>query len=695
MRLLTANRIRRLWYYIRIGQYRVIGGRVRNQFAEILGARDTPALIFPPDVVGPIIFETFEAPNVSIIVPVYNEWKITRQCLLAIRENTRSITYEVILADDCSQDETREAAMLAPGVRHVANEKNVGFLLNCNSAARIARGEYLVFLNNDTVVQPEWLTHLLRLLEQDDRNGLVGPMLLYGNGRLQEAGGIIWRDASGWNYGRHDLPGKPQYNYVKAADYLSGACILLRKTLWNAIGGFDERFVPAYYEDTDLAFEVRRRGYRVLYQPLSRVVHLEGVSHGTDVSSGIKTHQATNQIVFRNKWRDGLNRQHGTDPRDIVRARDRSLHRKRVLFVDHYVPMWDQDAGSRSTFQYLSLMAEMGYQITFLGDNFVAYEPYTSELQQLGIEVLYGANLQRRRFSWLTENGQDFDYAYLSRPGIARKYLPILKKRSTAKLLYCGHDLHCLRAERQYEVEKKRAQLSEARRWAKWEESILRQVDMGYFFSPFEVEEVAKRFPGVTARAVPLLMYEESNLPEPSVCSFNERSGLLFVGGFMHEPNVDAVHWLVDEILPLVRVHLPHVVLTIVGPNPPAAIAKQNRDDVVVLGRVSEEVLEQLYRSRRLVVAPLRFGAGVKGKIIEAMKYGVPTVTTSVGAEGIANAGRTLFVANDARTFAEELVRVYQDRNLWEAASSESRATIVSHYSKIAARSILLEDMPL
>jgi O-antigen biosynthesis protein len=694
LQLFTWSRVSRLWYYIRIGQYRVVLDRARNHLQDILGAQNVVPLTFPSDVQGPVTFQACETPTVSIIVPVYNEWETTRKCLLAIREHTDAIQYEVILADDCSQDETRNVAILAPGVRHVTNERNLGFLLNCNGAACVARGKYLVFLNNDTIVQPGWLEHLLRLIVQDSRNGLVGPMLLYGNGRVQEAGGIIWSDASGWNYGRHDFPWKPQYNYVKETDYLSGACILLRRALWDEIGGFDEQFVPAYYEDTDLAFEIRRRGYRVLYQPQSRVVHVEGVSHGTDIVSGIKAHQATNQIVFRNKWHDILEREQGRDVRDIVRARDRSLKKKRVLFVDHYVPKWDQDAGSRSTFQYLSLMAEMGYQITFLGDNFVGYQPYTSELQQMGIEVLYGSDLQRRRFAWVAENSRDFDYAYLSRPGIARKYLPILKKRSAAKLLYCGHDLHCLRAERQYAVEKQRAQLAEARRWAKWEGEILRQVDKAYFFSPFEVEEVARRFPGVKARAVPLLLFDEGNLPESSASSFGERAGLLFVGGFMHQPNVDAVHWLVEEILPLVRMHLPQVMLTIVGPNPPPEFANRNHQGVAVLGRVSEERLEELYQSHRLVVAPLRYGAGIKGKIIEAMKYGVPTITTSVGAEGIANSSQTLFVADDAQTFSEKLINVYQNRQLWEAASFESRATVKSHYSKAAARSILIEDMP-
>jgi GT2 family glycosyltransferase len=190
----------------------------------------------------------------------------------------------------------------------------LGFLHSCNRAAQEARGEYLLFLNNDTQVQGGWLDHMLALFGRDDQVGLVGAKLLFPNGRLQEAGGIVWRDGSGYNYGRYDDPSKPEYNHVREVDYCSGACIMIEAPLFQQLGGFDARYAPAYYEDTDLAFRVRQAGRKVLYQPKAVVVHHEGVSNGIDTCSGIKAYQVVNQAKFRERWRKELEQFHMPRP---------------------------------------------------------------------------------------------------------------------------------------------------------------------------------------------------------------------------------------------------------------------------------------------------------------------------------------------------------------------------------------------
>jgi GT2 family glycosyltransferase len=147
---------------------------------------------------------------------------------------------------------------------------------------------------------------LVEVLEEDPKAGLVGAKLIYADDTLQDAGGIIWNDGSCWIYGRWDDPERPQYNRVREADYVSGACLLIRKALWDEIGGFDERYAPAYYEDTDLAMEVKKRGYTVVYQPKSVVVHFEGASCGKDERSGIKRYQTINKRKFFEKWKSVL-----------------------------------------------------------------------------------------------------------------------------------------------------------------------------------------------------------------------------------------------------------------------------------------------------------------------------------------------------------------------------------------------------
>lgn len=328
-------------------------------------------------------FPVCAQPRVTIVIPVFNEYRMTMFCLRSLLEQTADVEYEVIVADDASTDLTSSLADRVDGIEIVRAESNQGFVLNCTDGASKARGEYILFLNNDTAFTEAWLSQLVAVLDSDARVGIVGPMLLYGNGRLQEAGGIIWDDGSGWNFGRMDDPALPEYNYRREVDYVSGACLLIRKSLWQSLDGFDQRYIPAYYEDTDLCFSARAAGYQVLYEPSARVYHFEGVSHGTDLGAGIKQHQLVNQAKFLEKWQQVLQTEHFPNAECLFLARDRSRNRRIIVVIDHYVPSYDKDAGSRSTWQYLQLMVELGYQVKFIGANFFPTSPIPAHCNPL------------------------------------------------------------------------------------------------------------------------------------------------------------------------------------------------------------------------------------------------------------------------------------------------------------------------
>ena len=247
-------------------------------------------------------------PTVSVVIPVYNHAEFTYRCLQSLRNNSTTNSFEVIVVDDCSTDETQELLGRMKGIRVVRNEKNSGFIVSCNTGAAAARGKYIWFLNNDTLLTPGSLDTLVATFLEFPDAGLVGSKLIYPDGKLQEAGGIIWKDASGCNYGRGDDPGKPEYNYLRDVDWCSGASIMIPNSLFHELGGFDHRYIPAYYEDVDLAFTVRKAGKRVLLQPLSRIVHAEGVSSGTDIRAGVKSFQQINKDKFYQKWKDTLAR---------------------------------------------------------------------------------------------------------------------------------------------------------------------------------------------------------------------------------------------------------------------------------------------------------------------------------------------------------------------------------------------------
>ena len=648
---------------------------------------------------GKLSFTHEEHPLVSIVIPVYNQIGYTYACLVSILEHTKDIPYEVIIADDVSTDATEHLDRFAEGLVISRNTVNQGFLRNCNQAAAKARGEYIFFLNNDTKVTEGWLDWLVRLIESDETIGMVGSKLVYPDGRLQEAGGIIWSDASGWNYGRLQDPELPEFNYVKDVDYMSGAAIMIRTSLWKEIGGFDERYAPAYCEDSDLAFEVRKHGYRVVYQPKSVVIHFEGVSNGTDVQgTGLKRYQIENTEKLKEKWKDELAKQFENDGNpDPFRARERSGGKKIILVVDHYVPTFDRDAGSRTTWQYLQMFVKQGYQVKFVGDNFAHEEPYTTALQQLGIEVLYGQTMQAGIWEWIERHEKDIHLVYLNRPHIAGRYIDFIQSRTHLKVIYYGHDLHFLRERREYELTGDRKKKEESEYWKTVELSLMHKADMSYYPSEVECAAIHRIDRNIPVKAITAYLWD--TFPQDIETDYEKREGLLFVGGFAHPPNADAVLWFVQEVWPKLckaRADAGKTPLNfyIVGSRAPEEILALDDPEhgIIVKGFVSDEELRELYNRCRIVTVPLRYGAGVKGKVIEALYYGAPVVTTAVGAEGIPDAASVMRIADKAEEFAAVVNDLYDDTAALAAMGEEAVRYIKEHNSMEAAWKVVEED---
>ena len=262
----------------------------------------------------PVNYSNKQMPNsvsceftASIIIPVFNKVEYTKQCIHAIIRNTPAQLFEIIIIDNASTDDTKSYLQgLSGDVRIITNEQNVGYTIACNQGAAVAQGKYLVLLNNDTVPQPGWLESLVKLAEERPDAGAIGAKLVYPNGMLQEAGGIVFQDGSGWNFGNGDDPNKPVYNVVSDVDYCSGACLLVKKALFDQVGGFDEQYAPAYYEETDLCFSLREKGYKTLYNPDTLVVHHESITAGLDLKSSFRKYIEINKVKFRNKWCNDL-----------------------------------------------------------------------------------------------------------------------------------------------------------------------------------------------------------------------------------------------------------------------------------------------------------------------------------------------------------------------------------------------------
>lgn len=656
-------------------------------------AGGAPAPASPPVLIatvdpGKIHLPSHASPVVSVIIPTYGQVRHTLGCLAAIAAAPPDIPFEVIVAEDASGDPHVADLRDVPNLRLLENPRNRGFLLNCNDAAARSEAEFLLFLNNDTQVQPGWLDSLVGLLRRRPDAAAAGAKLIYPDGRLQEAGGIIWNDASGWNFGRLDNAAKPVYNYVREVDYVSGAALLVRRAAFEALGGFDPAFAPAYYEDTDLAFRLRAAGHVVLYQPRSAVVHFEGISHGTDTGGGVKAHQLVNQLRMRERWQDELTHRHYENGTYVMRARDRAHGRRIVLVIDHYVPQPDRDAGSRAILAAMRALQQAGRIVKFWTDN-GAYSPgYTEALQDAGIEVLYGPDHGARGFAaWIAENGRQIDGALLSRPHISGGYIAPLRQHSLARLVYFGHDLHGARMRRQAAHAGDAAMAAEAEATEQMERRIWRQVDSVLYLSEEEAAEARSLEPSVAAHAVVPYAFETfGDMSEPP-----SAKTILFVAGFAHPPNEDAACWLVSDILPLVRVECPDAAVLIVGSNPTERVRALAGTGVTVAANVSDDALRGYYRQARVAAVPLRVGAGVKLKVVEALVHGLPLVTTPVGAQGCDGLDQVINISADPASFSAAICMLLRDDAAWRNTAMAEIAYARSRFSEQTFRERLLE----
>jgi GT2 family glycosyltransferase/glycosyltransferase involved in cell wall biosynthesis len=654
-------------------------GRAGSAQNPTASTRATSALFEPPVPTGPIEFPAHDQVDASIIIPVFNQFHFTQACLASLQEHQGTERFEVIIVDDGSTDTTLEAVPRMPGVVYLRNETNSGFIASCNRGAKEARGNYLVFLNNDTLVTNGWLSALVNTFVEEPRAGVVGAKLIYPDGRLQEAGGIIWRDASGWNYGKFDDPENPQYNYLREVDYCSAAALMIPKSLFMSVGGFDSRYAPGYYEDTDLAFKVRQAGYKVLYQPLSEVIHYEGATGGTDVSTGAKKYQEINRSSFAETWSNDLIKKPVTGDLSFLR-KPRHPCGKNILVIDHHLPMADRDSGSLRMFQILRILHQLGHRVTFIPDNLANIPPYTGELQKRGIEVLYHPYIKKLR-DYLISHGTRFDAVVLSRCDFARKHIADVRLHAPqSRIIFDTVDLHYLREDREAQLTLDPEVRRKAQERQQLEYALIEQADETWVVSPVEQQLLKEEWPGKSIQLVSNIV----DIPA-SKTAFAFRRDWLFIGGFQHRPNIDAVLFFMQEIYPLVSERLEDAKFYIIGDKVPPEIAALATERVIVAGLQKD--VRPFFNSVRLSVAPLRFGAGIKGKINQSMAFGVPVVATSLAVEGMGLSDREdVVVADRPEHFAQALVELYESEKLWNRLSENGIRKTRRLYSIDAAR---------
>jgi GT2 family glycosyltransferase/glycosyltransferase involved in cell wall biosynthesis len=594
--------------------------------------------------------------DVSIIIPVYNQWKLTCACLNSILITCHGdINYEIILADDCSTDETINAAAIYPGLIVVKTDKNSGFLQNCNYAARKARGRYILLLNNDTIVLPNWLKNLHQTLEADEHIAIVGSKILESTGIIQEAGSILFNNGAAYNIGKGYRRDFIFLNTQRDTDYISGCSLLIRKSFWDSVGGFDSRYKNAYYEDTDLAMTARIQKMRVVYQPTSEVIHF---LHKTYVHS-YQNLLETNRKLFVEKWSHVLkNYSRFGSPWHIAMARAEQTaseegRRRRAansLNILYYSPIatYPVNHGNRARIcNLIKKFEEMGHKVHFVMlEN--KCKPRILQEMKNQFNTLDVIPCNKSMVSW---DVVPYDGWYKNGIG---EYIHFLCKHYDIDLVLCSyiyqskllefvphyilkvidtHDIMGNRSEmlRQNQLTKKQFSCTPEE-----EGEYLRRADLVIGITDEETRYFEKISGQKNAVAIShvekprFLKNHFLSLRHVGVVASNNQFNFAMVQKFLESLN----QYLQGKDTP------PFVVHVVGGVKD--AIAKRRFNSKMKIfkkpwvnmhGYIPD--ITEFYSQMDLIVSPMMCGTGINIKTVEAMAHGMPLLTTVHGGRGM------------------------------------------------------------
>ena len=616
------------------------------------------------------------APQVSIIIPSFNNASLTFRCIANIRTFPTLASYEIIVVDDGSSRLQALRLRKLSGITLVKLKQNVGYLRATNVGIQKAVGRFTVLLNNDTLPQPGWLDALIGNFNNPDV-GLVGSKLVYPNGVLQEAGGIIFSDGSTANYGRGDDPQDARYAFRREAHYCSGAAIAVRSDLLAQLGGYDDRYQNAYYEDTDLAMSIRAMGFRVIYEPRSVVVHIEHGSYNDQNNQPVTELLSTNKWLFETKWRDELQEFSPPTTGDLALVSMEIPDTVgNVLVIDSF-PRWKHDSGALRLHEIISWYLAHNLGVILVSDLLTVERFYTEELERHGVHIIDAHHQGLSNF--LVQIESTLIHAHVARVRYMHYFMSSLASSlKKVPLFYDTVDLHFLRHKRKLELidaDAPRRRIHEVEMLETQELRFIRQADVVAVVSPIEMQLLEKL--GVADNVV--LLPNTHRYLEKVNHTVEKREGLLFVGNFNHSPNEDGVKWFLSEVYPLIQNKLGDIPLTIVGAPGPFFLKSPRQPNVTITGWVED--LTPQYAKARVAIAPLRWGAGIKGKIGEAWSHGLPVVTTDIGAEGMdILQGEHALIANDPVAFASCVEELLTNDELWESLSQKGRQHVEQNF---------------
>ena len=622
-------------------------------------------------------FNYTQNPLVSIIIPVTSKVIPINRCLRSIYYSNTRRTFEIIVIDDCSEDGTREFLGKITGIKIIRNENKLGFLRSCVLGAKKANGDFLLFLSNFSEVSDEWLDRLVETFFQIPKTGIVSSKLVKTDNSLEEAGCIIWRDGSIWKYGKNNNQTHPQFNYLRNIDSCSGLSFMIPKNIFYDMDFFDESYIPSIeYGIANLAFKLKDAGYNVLYQPLSKVVQYIDNRNENNYENDCDFNQIKKiKKIFYEKWYPLL-RTHRLKGTDIEKEKERYIS-KRMLIIDSCTPTPDKDSGSVDLESYIKIIKSLGYKITFVPcADCLHMDEYTHYLQNNGVEC-YHAPFNADLRSHIRKRGIEYDVVMLYRADFAAQFIDDVKKFCTnATIIFNTVDLHYLRMKRQANIEKSQELRGEAERFKSLEISLINKTDKTIVVSKYEMSLLKEE--GVNVNKVyniPLIR----KIPGRKN-GFKIRNGIVFVGGFKHAPNVDTIYYFLNKIWPLIRKKIKGIEIFIIGSNMPEELRLMDNEGINAVGYVKD--LDKYFETCRLSIAPIRYGAGLKGKVITSLTYGLPCVASKIAVEGFELVdGVHVLIADTPESFADSVCKIYTEEKLWYSISNAGLKYVNENHS--------------
>lgn len=555
----------------------------------------------------------------------------------------------------------------APRLRERLSKLVPGLLFMDGELAEIigrASGRYVVVMSRSSIRIQGDITGAISAM-REAKAALLEPRLILGSGRLQESGGHILPNGV-----RHELDagrtgGLGAVTYTKEIDCPLPLNFIADREMLARVQA-DASFSPLY-RMADLSFQLRQIGLSTLYYPPLvfqdlRFRRMEFASSPSD------------REKFLTKWSEALQ---GT-----VNTRARFQPGKTVLVVDERIPRFDTSAGDRNTFNYLEVLTDMGFTVKFIPGDFHKTLPYSDILEKMGIEIVgCDGRSDMECLAFLKKHGHEIEYAIINRPLIGKKFLPLLKKWSQAKIFYSCQDLHFLRMEREMELDGKNdaARIAALRRFEAEELALADSADVVLTVSEYEGQVLKEQLKKAAVEICPIFIYDSFPQPDFSI----PRRDLIFVGGLGHAPNLDGLIWFCRDILSIVQKSLPNIRLYLVGGGQEKFPSALKSPAIQLHGFLSDSQLADLYGRCRLAVVPLRYGAGVKGKLVEAMYHGLPVVSTSVGTEGLPDITHCIESADTESDFAACILKLCLNTDAqWQCISLANQEYVKQHFSE-------------